>query len=55
MFRYIGWNEAADSIIKGLEKTIDARQVTYDFHRLMDGATKLKCSEFASAVIDNMA
>ncbi len=54
MFRYMGWDEAADSIIAGLEKTIASKRVTYDFHRLMEGATKLRCSEFGSAIIENM-
>ena len=54
MFRYMGWNEAADLIIKGMENAITARTVTYDFHRLMEGATLLKCSEFGDAVIHQM-
>jgi isocitrate dehydrogenase len=54
MLRYMGWTEAADLIIKGLEKTIINKTVTYDFARLMDGAKELKCSEFASEVIKNM-
>jgi len=54
MFRYMGWHEAADLIIKGMEGAITAKTVTYDFHRLMDGATKLKCSEFGDAVIAHM-
>ncbi len=54
MFRYMGWTEAADLIVQGMEKTIAAKQVTYDFERLMDGATLLKCSEFGQAVADNM-
>lgn len=54
MFRYFGWNEAADLIIKGLEKAIATKRVTYDFHRLMDGATLLKCSEFGDEIIANM-
>lgn len=54
MFRYMGWKEAADLIIKGVEGAISNKQVTYDFHRLMDGATLLKCSEFGDAVIANM-
>jgi isocitrate dehydrogenase len=54
MFRYMGWNEAADLIIKGMEGAIAARTVTYDFHRLMEGATLLKCSEFGDAVIRHM-
>jgi len=51
MFRHLGWNEAADLIIKGLDGAIGAKTVTYDFHRMMEGATKLKCSEFGSAII----
>lgn len=54
MFRYFGWDEAADLIIKGLEKAIATKRVTYDFHRLMDGATLLKCSEFGDEIIANM-
>ena len=54
MFRYMGWNEAADIIIKGMEGAIAAKKVTYDFHRLMDGATLLKCSEFGDAIIQHM-
>lgn len=54
MFRYFGWNEAADLIISGLEKAIANKRVTYDFHRLMDGATLLKCSEFGDEIINNM-
>jgi isocitrate dehydrogenase len=54
MFRYMGWQEAADLIVKGMEGAIAARTVTYDFHRLMDGATKLTTSEFGSAVIQHM-
>ena len=54
MFRYLGWGEAADLIVKGIEGAITARTVTYDFHRLMEDATKLKCSEFGDAVIKHM-
>ena len=54
MFRYMGWNEAADLIVKGMEGAISAKTVTYDFHRLMDGASLLKCSEFGDAVIQHM-
>lgn len=54
MFRYMGWHEAADLIIRGVEGAIVAKTVTYDFHRLMDGAKLLKCSEFGDAVIKNM-
>ena len=54
MLRYLGWDEAADLIIKGLQAAIAARTVTYDFHRLMEGATKLKTSEFGNAVVAGM-
>ena len=54
MFRYLGWTEAADLIVKGVEKTIKSKVVTYDFARLMDGATEVKCSEFGKAVAENM-
>ncbi|MGI0116416.1 NADP-dependent isocitrate dehydrogenase [Zooshikella sp. RANM57] len=54
MLRHIGWTEAADLIIKGTEGAIAAKTVTYDFERLMEGATLLKCSEFADAIIANM-
>jgi isocitrate dehydrogenase len=54
MFRYLGWNEAADMIIHGIEGAIAAKTVTYDFHRLMDKATLLKTSEFGDAVIRKM-
>jgi isocitrate dehydrogenase len=54
MFRYLGWNEAADLIIKGMEGAIAAKTVTYDFHRLMEGATLVKCSEFGDAIIRHM-
>jgi isocitrate dehydrogenase len=55
MFRYLGWPEAADAILKGLEGAIKAKTVTYDFARLMDGATEVKCSAFGQAVIEHMA
>ncbi len=54
MFRYMGWNEAADLIVSSLEHTISEKRVTYDFHRLMEDAELLKTSEFASAMIGNM-
>ncbi|UCF61914.1 MAG: NADP-dependent isocitrate dehydrogenase [Anaerolineaceae bacterium] len=54
MFRHLGWDDAADLIIRGMEGAIGAKTVTYDFHRLMDGATLLKCSEFGDAVIQHM-
>jgi isocitrate dehydrogenase len=54
MFRYMGWNEAADLIISSLEKTIAQKRVTYDFERLMTGATLMSCSGFAKAMVENM-
>ena len=54
MLRYLGWTDAADLIIAGLEKTIQSKVVTYDFARLMEGAKEVKCSEFGSAIIQNM-
>lgn len=54
MLRYMNWHEAADLIIQGMEGAIAAKTVTYDFHRLMDGATKLSTSEFGTAVINHM-
>lgn len=54
MLRHMGWNEAADLIITGMNGAIQARTVTYDFERLMDGAKLLKCSEFGDAIIDAM-
>ena len=54
MFRYMGWTEAADRIIAGVERTIAKKTVTYDFERLMEGARLLKCSEFGQAVAENM-
>ena len=54
MLRYMGWNEAADLIVKGMEGAISAKTVTYDFERLMDGAQLLKCSEFGDALITHM-
>jgi len=55
MLRYMGWKEAADLIIKGFTQTIKNKTVTYDFERLMPNATLLKCSEFASAIIQNFS
>ncbi len=54
MLRYFGWKEAADLIIKALEKTIQSKVVTYDFARLMDGAKEVKCSEFGKTLVSNM-
>jgi isocitrate dehydrogenase len=55
MFKYLGWHEAHDLIWKGLENAISQKKVTYDFHRQMEGATLLKCSEFGTAIIENMS
>ncbi|HLO31859.1 MAG TPA: NADP-dependent isocitrate dehydrogenase [Anaerolineales bacterium] len=54
MFRYMGWTEVADLIVKGMEGAVAAKTVTYDFARLMDHATEVKCSEFANAIINHM-
>jgi isocitrate dehydrogenase len=54
MLRHLGWHEAADLIVAGLERTIGQKRVTYDFERLMEGATKLSCSGFGNAVVENM-
>ncbi|UCH24996.1 MAG: NADP-dependent isocitrate dehydrogenase [Trueperaceae bacterium] len=54
MLRHLGWNEAADLIVDSMSKTISQKRVTYDFHRLMEGATLLRCSEFGTALIENM-
>jgi isocitrate dehydrogenase len=53
MLRYMGWIEAADAIIRAMDRTIEQKIVTYDFARLMQGSTKVKCSEFADALIRN--
>ena len=55
MFRHLGWSEVADLIIRGMDGAIAAKTVTYDFHRQMDGAKLLKCSEFGDAIIQNMS
>ena len=54
MFKYLGWKEVHDLIWKGLEAAVSQKRVTYDFHRLMEGASLLKCSEFGTAIIENM-
>jgi len=54
MFKYMGWKEVANLIVKGLESSIQKKRVTYDFERLMEGATLLKCSEFGDEIINNM-
>ncbi len=55
MFRHLGWGEAADLIERSLERTIEQKKVTYDFERMLEGATKVKTSEFATAMIENMS
>ena len=54
MFRYMGWSEVSDMIIKSIDNTLSRKLVTYDFERQMSGAKLLKCSEFGKALIDNM-
>ena len=54
MLEHLGWQEAADLIVQGLEKSIINKTVTYDFHRLMEGATKVSCSGFGEAIINQM-
>ena len=54
MLRYMGWTEAADAILGAMDRTIGQKTVTYDFARLMEGATEVKCSEFADALIKNL-
>ncbi|HEX9968665.1 MAG TPA: NADP-dependent isocitrate dehydrogenase [Acidimicrobiales bacterium] len=54
MFEHLGWQDAADDIVRALEATIGDKVVTYDFARLMEGATEVKCSEFASAIVDRL-
>jgi isocitrate dehydrogenase len=54
MFEHMGWKEVADAIIRGMEKAIANKTVTYDFERLMTGAKLLKCSEFGKAIVENM-
>ncbi len=54
MFRFLGWDDVADLIIKGMDGAISAKTVTYDFHRLMEGAKLVKCSEFAEAIVQKM-
>ncbi len=54
LLRHMGWFEAADLIVKGMEGAIAAKTVTYDFERLMEGAKLLKCSEFGDAIVKHM-
>jgi isocitrate dehydrogenase len=54
MLQYMGWDEAADLIIQGMQGAIQQKKVTYDFARLMEGANEMKCSEFGTAIIENM-
>lgn len=54
MLRYLGWTKAADRIITSMNKTITSKRVTYDFARLIYGATEVKCSEFGDAMVKNL-
>ena len=54
MLEHMGWQEAADMIVKSIDRTIGQKRVTYDFERMMQGATLLSCSGFADALIENM-
>jgi isocitrate dehydrogenase len=54
MFEHLGWQNVAGAIVKSLEKTIGSKVVTYDFARLTEGATEVKCSQFADALIANL-
>jgi isocitrate dehydrogenase len=54
MLEHLGWVPAADRIYRGMEKTIEQKRVTYDFARLMEGATEVKCSQYGDAIIENM-
>jgi isocitrate dehydrogenase len=54
MLRHLGWTEAADLIIKGVNGAIGSRKVTYDFARLMEGATEIKCSQFGANIVEHM-
>ena len=54
MLAYMGWGEAGDLIVEAMTRTIQNKTVTYDLHRQIEGATKLKCSEFGQAIVDNM-
>ena len=55
MLEYMGWQEAADPIIHGLEKSIVNKTVTYDFARQMEGAKEIKCSQFGDEIVNNLA
>jgi isocitrate dehydrogenase len=55
MFQYLGWKEVSDLIERGIAETILQKRVTYDLHRQMEGAAKLKTSEYAAAIVENMA
>jgi len=54
MLRFLGWSEAADRLVRAIEKTIEQKRVTYDLERQMEGATLLKCSEFGMAIAGNL-
>jgi isocitrate dehydrogenase len=55
MLRHMGWSEAADLVIKGMDGAIGSKRVTYDFARLMEGGTEIKCSEFGDNIIAHMS
>ena len=54
MLEHLGWNEAAESVVRGMEKTIEQKIVTYDLARQMEGAKEVRCSEYAAAIIENL-
>jgi isocitrate dehydrogenase len=54
MFEHLGWSDAANDIVRAMEATISEKIVTYDFARLMEGATEVKCSEFGAAIVDRL-
>jgi isocitrate dehydrogenase len=54
MFEHLGWTDAANDIVRAMEATISEKIVTYDFARLMDDATEVKCSEFGAAIVDRL-
>ena len=54
MLKHMGWSDAADLVVKGIEGAISQKKVTYDFERLMEGAQLLSCSQFGEAIVENM-
>jgi isocitrate dehydrogenase len=54
MLEYMGWQEAADRVVEAMARTIQSKVVTYDLHRQIEGATKVSCSGFAKAIVENM-